>query len=328
MHRHEPEVVPREIDNDFYHPKGVIVRHGTVFVLGTGRCGTQSLAHMLNSLPECQFEHEMKPPLLSEIDDYLKGNLRKDRLIEILKTTRKPIKKGVKVFGESNQRLSFIIPELFEAFPNSKFIWIIRDGRSVVASTIFRGWYGYPVIKTLKSSEEWEKYRICGDIVGEIPQPVWERMSPFAKNCWYWGYTNELIARNLTDNNIPFYNFKIEEMSDHLDGIKKFLGFSVSQTLQNVVKNTAFKRPFFNGTPLNCNLWTKKEWNEFELYSGKMMDIYYPKWRNSRIEYSAFYIRFKRVYRHLYFYSHEFVTRIVRFIRKTLPKLNFGGNNR
>lgn len=288
-----------------------------VFIVGTGRCGTKSLAHILNNVPGVQVEHEIDPPLLDEVDGYLKGKIGKEKLIDILRTTRKPKTKGLKVFGESNQRLSFIIPELMEAFPGAKFIWIIRDGREVVSSTTFRGWYGYPIIKTLKS-EKWEPYRIGGDFVGDIISDEWNKMKPFAKNCWYWSYTNKIIDNQRKNDKEDFLFVKIEEMNGCLDKIKEFIGIPKKLGLENRIVNAAKKRYLFNGGPLKFDMWTKRERMVFEFYAGEIMDYHYPSWREKKKFKNDVFIKIKRAKRWVYFNAYSLIVPGTRSVRKKI----------
>jgi hypothetical protein len=110
------------------------------FVVSTGRCGSKSIADLLNASPDCVCVHELEPRLISEATAYLYGDLRHEEAVTLLRSTRPSTRNG-KQFGESNHKLSYLIPAINAAFPDAKFVWLVRDGRRTVESMYKRGWY-------------------------------------------------------------------------------------------------------------------------------------------------------------------------------------------
>ena len=111
-----------------------------LFVVGTGRSGTRTIADLLDSFPGCTVEHERKPVLLTEVNEYLGRKRPRADMVALLKETRSTEAiGGERLSGEANQRLSFVLGPLAEAFPASRVIWLIRDGRPAVASMVHRG---------------------------------------------------------------------------------------------------------------------------------------------------------------------------------------------
>ena len=68
-----------------------------------------------------------------------------------------------------------LIGILGRVLPEAKYVWLVRDGRDVVASTTARGWYDAEY-----TSGVWGEYRLRGDAVGEVGTAVWDAMTPFA----------------------------------------------------------------------------------------------------------------------------------------------------
>ncbi|MDE5117369.1 MAG: sulfotransferase, partial [Trichodesmium sp. St2_bin2_1] len=62
-------------------------------------------------------------------------------------------KQGKQYWGDKTPRYIFDIPWLAEAFPQAKFIHIIRDGRDVASSLIKAGW----VNNFVKAAYYWQK---------------------------------------------------------------------------------------------------------------------------------------------------------------------------
>jgi hypothetical protein len=83
---------------------------------------------------------------------------------------------------------------LSEILPQAGFIWLIRDGRAVVASTVGRGWFddheleGVPPEKYMK--RQWKTHRLNGALCGALSGEEWRQMSVFERNCWYWAYSS------------------------------------------------------------------------------------------------------------------------------------------
>ncbi len=120
------------------------------FALSTGRSGTQTLAHVLTQSPGCLCLHEPHPQLVRESVLFREGRLSQADAIDLLRRTR-PHPAADRAYGESNNRLSLMVPALAAAFPEAKFIWLQRDARDVVASELQRGGYAPAVAAAVAS---------------------------------------------------------------------------------------------------------------------------------------------------------------------------------
>jgi hypothetical protein len=141
-----------------------------VFVVGTGRSGTRTLAALLSSASGCRVVHEQDPPLLAEVCDHLAGRLSRRQMTDVLRRTRSvETIGGERLSGEANQRLSFVLPALAEAFPTARLVWLIRDGRTTVASMHHRKWY-HPreTVERPGAVRSWAIHRLRGDEVGDL----------------------------------------------------------------------------------------------------------------------------------------------------------------
>lgn len=250
------------------------------FVLSSGRSGTQTIAKSISELPDCVCLHEPAPELILESAAYRYGRLDKERLKNLLLQTRTPIMNG-KVYGESNQTLSLMLPVIAEAFPKGKFIWLIRNGLDVVSSTFARQWYtghsaNHARYKDCPQIEkDWIDGRIMGDLCGDVPVAKWKSMNPFARCCWYWAFVNRTIEQDLRQygSTDSYLQIKLEHLDRDLPEIIEWLGFDYVPAIKPGRHNKAHYQlhPW--------QKWTSEEKCDFLYWCGPLMDRLYPDWR-------------------------------------------------
>jgi hypothetical protein len=252
------------------------------FIVSTGRSGSQTIARVLSQSQDCICLHEPEPVLVKEATLYHYGLLSDKMMKAILLSTRTPTLHG-KIYGESNQKLSTLIPVLAEAFPEAQFIWLVRDGRDVVASTYYaREWYK-PIDEIVDRPEpftiqlkEWTWYRLRGDLTGDMSTPEWETLTRFEKNCWLWTRTNEIIQAHL--RKLPQERqmlVRLETLFQQLPDICRFVGIQMPLQIRHTTYNVSPVRP------ISWTEWSEEQKVAFERWCGDMMDHLYPKWRGS-----------------------------------------------
>lgn len=251
-----------------------------------------TIAKMLAQIAGCIALHEPQPHLVREASAYRYGTLHTTELIDLLRRTRLPRAKGL-VYCESNQVLSLIIPALIEAFPECRFIWLVRNGLDQVTSGYRRDFYRY-------SPEDFEQYahrpaverdwleaRVRGDLSGCMSEAEWASLDRFERCCWYWAYVNQTIENDLklvaADRH---YFVRLEELDIEFPSLLKWMGLRVLLT-PRVVQYNAGTREYFHWT-----LWSEDQRRAFERQCGGMMDQLYPTWRTgdgdwNGIEYSS-----------------------------------------
>lgn len=213
-----------------------------VFVLGTGRSGTNSITRVLNQNPKCKALHEDIRQIIRISTDlaYYPEKSKKyfDELDSIFET--KPWQANVnQILIHSDQRFWNLIPYLKTYFPNSKFIHLKRDVYSCVRSMYSRGWYAdneYPEI----SIHDWSKYRLQADRIGEICTKTWSDFSQVAKCTWYWYYINKQIEFELKKiHHDKVLNLELNELDQKLNLISEFVSednFKYHEEISNQVK--------------------------------------------------------------------------------------------
>jgi hypothetical protein len=168
--------------------------------------------------------------------------------------------------GEANQRLSFVLPELAEAFPAAHVIWLVRDGRPTVVSLHRRAWY-----RELRPTQ-----RIEADQVGEMSAASWAGLDPFARCCWYWSFTNRLIERELARLPLRALRLRIEDLSTELPAVWAFL------ELPGPVPAPARRaNRVASGRRTGWRLWSPRQRRTFTQLCGDPMDRLYPDWRSA-----------------------------------------------
>lgn len=251
------------------------------FVLNTGRAGSKTIAQTLSQAPDCLCLHEPEPRLIEESVRYRYSELTQDEVVDLLRRTR-PVSDDAEVRGESNNRLSLVVPALTEAFPDARYLWLVRDGRTVVASAMQRGWYGEA--DQHPDANDWQRWRLQGDRAGAVPADTWASWDAFERNCWMWRYTNDLIHQDLSTAGEPWMTVRIETLGAQLGEICDFLGITPTEF---VVGRANRRRQDRSDGIANAvarvetwHDWTDRQRRIFEDHAGELMDRLYPTWRD------------------------------------------------
>lgn len=251
------------------------------FVVTTGRSGSQTLARVLSQHPLCQCMHEPHPILIKLAAERCYGQIDEDELRMCLFNSYNPYEMfphhiGLKLYGESDQKSSYLIPILAELGTSTKFIWLLRDGRKVVASTFSRGWYENSEVEHPR--DMWAKYRLQGDLCGDVSSETWSNMSPFEKCCWYWSFTNRVIARDLKNLSASSWMLlRLEDLTPRLNEIFHFLDLPYYPI--KVIRANKSPVPVYH-----VESWSEQERAAFDFWCGREMDLWYSGWREEEME--------------------------------------------
>ena len=143
-----------------------VLDQNCVFVLSTGRCGTELLTKILGFSERLYVEHNPKPELeyaSSRIyQDDISGNDLKIAFLAarfdvfLLESWLRN-----KIYVETNNRITFFAPAIAALMPNSKFIHLVRNPAEFVVSGMRRGYYDEQVIQhqrlTKFGAEDWDR---------------------------------------------------------------------------------------------------------------------------------------------------------------------------
>ena len=239
------------------------------FVPSTGRSGSISIARVLSSHPEVRCHHERRRQLIrlsTELAHGLVGT--EDAEAELDAIYRRSGVYRAPITGDSDHRLFNLVDILARILPGSRFVWLVRDGRRVVASTVARGWYGAE-----HESGPWGEYRLRGDHCGDVPSATWESMSAFEKNCWYWWYVNDTIERQLEPLDAERWRrVRLEDIDREAAALFRFLG-------ADPVPVAAVHANASRWRVVPPALWSPEDRAAFDRWCGDAMDRWYPEWR-------------------------------------------------
>jgi glycosyltransferase involved in cell wall biosynthesis len=156
------------------------------FVLSTGRCGTKTLAQLLDSAPNGRVWHHPKPYLINETLQAYHNRI--DKVTEFWKARSSIINRtwaeGL-IHGETDHNMTPFCDIIKEEIPASKFVVLVRDPRDFVQSGMRRNYYhGHP----------WDSGRLRPP-AGIAEWDRWHAMDQFEKICWLWRETYEYILK-------------------------------------------------------------------------------------------------------------------------------------
>ncbi len=159
-----------------------------VFVVSTGRVGSELLVRLMNESKIGSVYHEPRPRMFygSKIAYELGFNDVEAQIIAFLNARYDLLKKTYledSRFVETNNRLSFFMVGLAELFPKAKFIHLIRHPGAFVRSGIRRKYY---------NGNENDDGRLAPLKLDPF-YSRWEHMSDIEKIGWLWNATNEFI---------------------------------------------------------------------------------------------------------------------------------------
>ena len=242
-----------------------------VFVPSTGRSGTTTIARLLSRHPQIRCRHERRLQLIRLSTELAHGIVgEEDAEAELDAIYRQSGVYRSPIYGESDHRLFNLIGILARLLPASRFVWLIRDGRDVVASTVARGWYDAEFRSGL-----WGEYRLRGDRCGDLEAAEWETMTQFEKNCWYWAYVNRTIGQQLEGVAADrWMALRLEDLASKSASLFEFLG--VDPVAVGGMRENTSRR-----TVVPPERWDAAERAAFDRWCGETMDRWYPGWRAS-----------------------------------------------
>jgi len=162
-----------------------------LFVISTGRAGTQSLARLLDSSPKVLAVHERSPRFLAQTQKAFACNTAEAAEIaaEFAATRFERIEQAgmARIYAETSHRIGYLARALAKIFPSAQFVHLHRHPGEFIRSAMRRRWYDTNSI---------DRWRIQPDPSDPVATR-WPEMAPFEKLCWYWGAVNA-FAREFT----------------------------------------------------------------------------------------------------------------------------------
>ena len=252
-----------------------------------------TIAVLLSLLDHCVCLHEPSPELILESSAYRYGSIKHSEIKSILVSSRSERING-SIYCEANQTFSLVIPALVDAFPYARFVWLMRNGLDVVASTYQKQWYSghsenhdrYEDCPPLEKA--WIDGRIEGDRCGDMSAVEWGRLDRFERCCWYWSYVNRIIESDLNEYaSNRFKLLRLEELDIKLPEVIRWMGLKAAVVPTARRYNVAKRRPY------HWTRWTDHQRLMFEHWCGGLMDRFYSTWRLPSGEWKGVQYRYR-----------------------------------
>ncbi len=155
-----------------------------VWVLSTGRTGTNTLTELLKLSPFIDAFHEPAPELFQFSHDYYSGNISRGEALRALQYLRdesvfRSFRDGF-VYVETNNRVTYIADLLLELYPRSKFIFVHRNPYEFIRSGMRRGYYQHHMRDSARIEPRPE----------DAYHAEWNHWSEIEKVAWNWSSVN------------------------------------------------------------------------------------------------------------------------------------------
>ena len=178
---------------------------GIIFILSTGRAGSQMIAKTLNIHPNICALHEPPPHLNTEAYVRWSAPQKKELILRNIRKKRSrlinQITEGGLVYVESSHYLSLLTDELSEYFPDAKFIHLYRHPIPFVESVLKRSWYKFPKNWLSSAFKRFVRRKFLKDVGGSFEdhrlKPPKKYKTRIEKIAWLYCEINEAIISRL-----------------------------------------------------------------------------------------------------------------------------------
>ncbi len=254
--------------------------------MSSGRSGTAMLHKALSAEPGVEMHHEYMVQIAQPlaVRRYL-GLVERAETLKILRETHAAAVgySAAAHWGDSSNKVSWLIPELAAALPSAKFVHLVRDGRKVAGSyfrklgdecyddrstCILQAHYDDPRHAPAPPPEK--KYWWPVPRKDDPAARAFRSYGQFERICWHWAEINRVILNELARLPAGRQMFvRLEDLHDEPGAVKSvydFLGLPFSDAAF-----AAFARPHNVNRPED-RLLDHAERVRFDAIAGGMMD--------------------------------------------------------
>lgn len=185
-----------------------------------------------------------------------------------------------RLWGDSSNKLSWLLPDLAKLFPDARFIHLVRDGRQVASSYFHKlGAECYDDRSTQSLADYLagraeapppeKKYWWPQPKIGEPWAKEFPRFNQFQRIVWHWGEINRVILRDLKD--VPDHRrllVRLEDFGTKPSSVTSLLGFLGISYRDSYI--SAFARPHNLNRPVDTML-TPDQAAQFAMLATPMM---------------------------------------------------------
>lgn len=256
------------------------------FIVSSGRSGTAMMVKALSSAPEITIEHEymvhiVQPLAVRRYHGLVTVGAARAALAAThgaaLRYAQTPL------WGDSSNKLSWLIPDLAALFPEARFIHLVRDGRKVASSyfhklaaecyderstQILAAHLADPGFKPAPPPEKkywWPQARANDPLAEEF-----SRFDQFQRIAWHWAEVNRVILDGLTAVPAERCHFvRLEDLRAQPSAVAQI--FSFLGLTQRAGQFAAFARPHNVNRAVDL-LLTPAQAVQFDRLAGPMME--------------------------------------------------------
>ncbi len=212
------------------------------FIVSSGRSGTAMLHKALCADPQVEMHHEYMVHIVQPLGvKRYWDSVSRDEAMRILDATHgAAIRCSTAVhWGDSSNKLSWLIPELAALFPRAKFVHLVRDGRKVASSYFHKlGDENYDDRSTgiLQSFHDGlgpapppeKKYWWALPRKGDQAAERFRAFDQFQRIAWHWAEVNRVVSQSLASIAPERQHFvRLEDLVSSGDAVRslwRFLG--------------------------------------------------------------------------------------------------------
>lgn len=272
----------------------------SIFIVSSGRSGTQMMEKLLKGIPTLEIHHE-----------YLCTHVQPLAAIYYMKLIDKEtVKKELKaIYGsaiyycqkpywcDSSNKVSWLIEPLFELFPDSKFVHLVRDGRKVVSSYLHKLGDEIYDDESVKIMQDWllnhhslpkpppeKKYWWNIPQKGQPFAEEFPKFNQFQRICYHWVEVNRVIFKSLAKipKNQKLF-CKLENLTTRKDVLKNFLNFFEVEYNESFFE--MLKRPHNVNVPKDFPLTDIQRKQFEEIAHDVMVKLGYDVTKEYRVKY-------------------------------------------
>jgi hypothetical protein len=222
------------------------------FVLSSGRCGTLTLAQLLNTATNARVWHHPNPFLIKETLDAYQKRVDSFRVFWRGRAPflHKSWAQGL-IHGETDHNMTPFADCIVQEIPDSKFIILVRNPYDFVRSGMRRNYYGgHPWdVGRLRPTKKDPEYN------------AWSNFDQFEKICWLWNRTYQKIRDRVAL--IPedrIITVRFEELFEDITHTKNLFNFLKLDGFDTVAINTLMPKKFNKQT--SGTFPKKEDWPE------------------------------------------------------------------
>jgi hypothetical protein len=212
------------------------------FIVSSGRSGTAMLHKLLSSIVDVEMHHEYAVQITQPlaVRRHL-GLVDAAQTRHILAQTHgAAIRYSEKSYwGDSSNKLSWLIPDLAALFDDAKFVHLVRDGRKVAGSyfrklgaecyddrsnAIFQAFYDDPVRNPAPPPEK--RYWWPVPRKGSAQAQAFRLFDQFERISWHWAQINRVILASFEELSADRKFFvRLEDLRASPETLKELLHF-------------------------------------------------------------------------------------------------------